>query len=69
MHRATSSPRSFVNARILTNEAFATAEMTRIIIEQLENQHQLPLTPESTQFINSLVMKKYLAEFHGIQPA
>jgi len=54
------------NARILTNEAFAKAEMTRLIIEQLKNKHQLPLTAESTQFINSLVMKEYLAEFHGL---
>jgi type I restriction enzyme, R subunit len=53
------------NARILTNEAFAKAEMTRIIIEQLKNKHHLPLTAEITQFINTLVMKEYLAEFNG----
>ncbi|NBZ95363.1 MAG: type I restriction endonuclease subunit R [Proteobacteria bacterium] len=57
------------NSRILTNEAFAKAEMTRIIIDQLKNKHHLPLTAESTQFINSLVMKEYLAEFHGAQSA
>jgi type I restriction enzyme R subunit len=53
------------NARVLTNEAFAKTEMTRIIIEILMNKHKLPLTPESTFFINNLVMKEYLAEFHG----
>lgn len=57
------------NSRILTNEAFAKAEMTRIIIDQLKNKHHLPLTAESTQFINSLVMKEYLTEFHGGQVA
>ena len=46
-------------------EAFAKAEMTRLIIEQIKNKHQLPLTAENTLFINSLVMKEYLAEFHG----
>jgi type I restriction enzyme, R subunit len=56
------------NARILTNEAFAKTEMTRLIIEQLMNKHQFPLTPESTQFINSLVMREYLAESHGLTP-
>ena len=56
------------NARILTNEAFAKAEMTRVVIEQLKNKHQLPLTAESTQFVNTLLMKEYLAEFHGLQP-
>ncbi len=53
------------NARILTNEAFAKTEMTRIIIEQFKTKHHLPLTAENTLFINNLVMKEYLAEFHG----
>ena len=48
-----------------SNEAFAKSEMTRLIIEQLKNKHHLPLTAESTQFINNLVMKEYLAEFRG----
>lgn len=59
----------FQNARILTNEAFAKTEMTRIIIEQFKNKHHLPLTAENTLFINNLVMKEYLAEFHGHQAA
>jgi len=65
--KAEAEARISQNARILTNEAFAKAEMTRLIIEQLKNKHQLPLTAESTQFINSLVMKEYLAEFHGLR--
>lgn len=65
--KAEADARISQNARILTNEAFAKVEMTRIIIEQLRNKHHLPLTAENTQFINSLVMKEYLAEFHGQQ--
>ncbi|MFA5975166.1 MAG: type I restriction endonuclease [Elusimicrobiota bacterium] len=57
------------NAQILTNEAFAKAEMTRLIIEQFKNKHRIPLTPENTLFINNLVMKEYLAEFQGQQAA
>lgn len=53
------------NARVLTNEAFAKTEMTRIIIAILKNKHNLPLNAENTLFINNLVMKEYLAEFHG----
>lgn len=53
------------NAAILTNEAFAKAEMTKLIIEQFKTKHQLPLTAENVQFINTLVIKEYLAEFHG----
>lgn len=67
--KAEADARISQNSRILTNEAFAKAEMTRIIIDQLKNKHHLPLTAESTQFINSLVMKEYLTEFHGGQVA
>lgn len=56
------------NEQILTNEAFARTEMTRLIIDQLKNRHQLPLTAESTRFIEALVMREYLAEFNGLQP-
>lgn len=63
--KAEADARISQNARILTNEAFAKAEMTRLIIEQIKNKHQLPLTAENAQFINTLVMKEYLAEFHG----
>jgi type I restriction enzyme R subunit len=67
--KAEADARISQNARILTNEAFAKAEMNRLIVEQLRNKHHLPLTAESTQLINSLVMKEYLAEFHGDQAA
>lgn len=66
--KAAADSRIAQNARILTNEAFAKTEMNRLIIEQLKNEHQLPLTAENTQFINSLVMKEYLAEFKGLPP-
>lgn len=67
--KAEADARISQNAQILNNEAFAKAEMTRLIIEQIKNKHQLPLTAENTLFINSLVMKEYLAEFHGHQAA
>jgi type I restriction enzyme, R subunit len=63
--KAEADARISQNAQILSNEAFAKAEMTRLIIEQIKNKHQLPLTAENAQFINTLVMKEYLAEFHG----
>lgn len=67
--KAEADARIAQNARILTNEAFAKTEMTRLIIEQLKNKHHLPLNAENTQFINNIVMKEYLAEFHGHQAA
>lgn len=43
--------------------------MTRLIIEQLKNKHELPLTAEGCRFINNLVIREYLDEFNGQQPA
>ena len=57
------------NAQLLTNPAYTERMMARLIIEQLKTAHQLPLTAEGCRFINSLVIKEYLAEFHGQQPA
>lgn len=63
--KAEADARIAQNAAILTNPAFASAEMTRLIIEQFKTRNQLPLTAADTQFINTLVMKEYLAEFYG----
>lgn len=57
------------NAQLLTNPAYAEKMMARLIIEQLKNQHQLPLTAEGCRFINNLIIQEYLAEFQGQQPA
>lgn len=66
--KAEADARISQNAQILTNEAFARTEMTRLVIDQFRNRHQLPLTAESTRFIEALVMREYLAEFKGLQP-
>ncbi|MDP3849830.1 MAG: hypothetical protein Q8Q59_04945 [Luteolibacter sp.] len=57
------------NSQLLTNPAYTEAMMLRLIVEQLKTKHQLPLTAESSRFINTLVMKEYLDEFNGQQPA
>ena len=43
--------------------------MLRLIVEQFQTHHHLPLTPESARFINALVMQEYLNEFNGQHPA
>jgi type I restriction enzyme R subunit len=57
------------NSQLLTNPAYTEAMMLGLIVEQFMTLHHLPLTPESTRFINTLVMQEYLAEFNGQQPA
>ncbi len=57
------------NSQLLTNPAYTEKMVTRLIIEQLQNKHSLPLTPDGCRFINHLVMKEYLDERNGQQPA
>ncbi|MDB4354091.1 hypothetical protein N9Z02_02190, partial [Akkermansiaceae bacterium] len=57
------------NTQLLNTEAFAEQELQRLVIEQLKNVHDLPINPENARAINRLLMKEYLAEFHGEQPA
>jgi hypothetical protein len=57
------------NAQLLTNPAYAEKMMTRLIIEQLKNKHELPLTAEGCRFINNLIIKEYVAESQGQHPA
>lgn len=66
--KATTDNSVMQNARILANEAFAKAEMTKNILKEFKNKHLLPITSETAQLLNNLVMREYLAEFHG-QPA
>ena len=67
--KAEADARIFQNGQLLTNPAFAAQMMTTLIIEQFRTRHQLPLTPESCQFISALVVREYLDEFNGASPA
>jgi len=67
--KAEADARISQNGQLLTNPAFAAQMMTTLIIEQFRTRHQLPLTPESCQFISALVVREYLDEFNSQQPA
>jgi type I restriction enzyme R subunit len=67
--KAEADARISQNGQLLTNPAFAAQMMTTLIIEQFRTRHQLPLTPESCQFISALVVREYLDEFNGASPA
>jgi hypothetical protein len=47
--------------------AFVTLyeELQRLVIQQLINVHNLPINAENARAINALLLKEYLAEFHG----
>jgi type I restriction enzyme R subunit len=67
--KAEADARISQNAQLLTNPAYTEAMLLRLIVEQFQTLHHLPLTPESTRFINALVMQEYLNEFNGQHPA
>jgi len=67
--KAEADERVSQNGQLLTNTAYTEKMMLRLIVEQLKTKHGLPLTLEGSQFINTLVIKEYLDEFNGQQPA
>jgi len=67
--KAEADERISQNGQLLTNTAYTEKMMLRLIVEQFKTKHGLPLTLEASQFINALVIKEYLNEFNGQQPA
>ncbi len=53
------------NANILENESFVEKMISRLIVDQLKNKHNLPLDVKRTKFINGLIVKEYMNEFYG----
>ncbi len=53
------------NSNILENESFVEKMILRIVVDQFMNRHQLPLDPETSRRINSLIVKEYMNEFMG----
>ncbi|MFN5169549.1 MAG: type I restriction endonuclease subunit R [Cyclobacteriaceae bacterium] len=53
------------NANILENESFVERMFLRLVIDQIQNKHQLPLDAATSKRINQLIVKEYLNEFLG----
>ena len=54
------------NAKMLENENFVEKMMMRLVIDQFKNKQHIPLNTTSTKRINSLIVKEYMNEYHGI---
>lgn len=54
------------NAKMLDNESFVKKMTMRLVIEQFKNRQHIPLTAQSTQHINNLLVKEYMNEYHGL---
>ncbi len=53
------------NTRILDNEGYFNSMMAGLVVEQFKNRQKMDLNPQTTKFINQLVVQEYINEFHG----
>jgi type I restriction enzyme R subunit len=57
------------NSNVLENESYIEAMMMRMVINQLNTKAQFGLDVEKSKRINSLIVKEYINEYHGITAA
>ncbi len=53
------------NAKMLENESYIKRMIGRLVVEQFNVKNSMPLTADNSKFINNLVVKEYMSEFHG----
>jgi type I restriction enzyme, R subunit len=54
------------NSNVLENESYIETMMMRMVINQLNTKSQLGLDVEKSKRINSMIVKEYINEYHGI---
>lgn len=57
------------NSNMLENESYIETMMMRMVINQLNTKAQFGLDIEKSKRINSLIVKEYINEYHGITAA
>lgn len=55
----------FQNNDLLQNESYFENMMIRFIIDHFTKQNDINLDPDSSRYINALVVKEYINEFYG----
>ncbi|MFZ1385763.1 MAG: type I restriction endonuclease [Thiolinea sp.] len=56
------------NRNILDNDSYFERMMQRHVVQQFHQAQHIKLNPDSTRYINQLVVKEYLDEFNGVTP-
>jgi type I restriction enzyme R subunit len=54
------------NARIVNHESYFEQLMIQLVIKKFMKENKVPLKPDSTKFINKLIVKEYMDEFNGV---
>ena len=57
------------NSNVLENESYIETMMMRMVINQLNTKSHFGLDVEKSKRINSLIVKEYINEYHGITAA
>ncbi|HEY9152914.1 MAG TPA: type I restriction endonuclease [Anaerolineales bacterium] len=55
-----------INTKMLNNEGFFTQLMIKTVIESFDKM-RVKLEPDSAHYINNLLVKEYMGEYHGAQ--
>ena len=53
------------NSNMLENESFVQKMMMRLVIDQFNNKHNIPLDIATSKRINGMIVKEYLNEYYG----
>ena len=53
------------NRAMLQNEGFFKTHMMRLVINQFKTKHRFDLDAATSRYINDLIVKEYIDEFHG----
>jgi len=54
------------NSNLLENETYVKKMISRLIIEEFNNNYKLDIDVSKTEFLNNLVTQEYMNEHHGI---
>ncbi len=54
------------NARIVNHESYFEQLMIQLVIRKFMKENKVPLKPDSTKFINKLIVKEYMDEFNEV---
>ena len=54
------------NSNLLENETYVKKMISRLIIEEFNNNYQLDIDVSKTELLNNLVTQEYMNEHHGI---
>ncbi len=52
------------NSQIINNENYFDRMLIPIVINEFQNENKIKLNPKSSKYINNLIVKEYMNEFH-----